>query len=207
MTPAFEKVQKALRQLPGLGYRSAERIALYLLIERPQHLMPFVEALQSARTCIRSCTVCGNITEQNTAADLQEEGLLCSICKDPSRDSKTICIVEQVSDVWAVEKTGTFKGMYHILQGKLSPARGQNAEDLNLHGLVKRLKEHHIQEIILALSNDIEGEATCYYLQETILKGLEIRISRIGFGLPSGSGILYADSETLRNALSSRKAL
>lgn len=197
MTPAFEKVQKLLRQLPGLGFRSSERIALYLLLERPKVLKSLVEALESAATSIQACEICGNITEESQ----------CTICKNPERDSTRLCIVEQVPDLIAIEKTTLFTGTYHILQGKISPLRNVGPEDLNITNLENRIRNNSLQEIILALSNDMEGEATCYYLKETLFKDLNIPITRIGFGLPSGGGVVYADSETLRNALNSRRVL
>lgn len=194
MTPAFENLQKLLKQLPGLGYRSAEKIALHLLVERPEKLPPLVEAMNVASRAVRRCGTCGNLAE----------GELCAICSDERRDRSTLCIVEQVPDLVAFERSGAYRGVYHVLHGKLSPINGVGPSQLNLASLQDRLAGEGVEEIILALSNDVEGEATCHYITETLLQR-PVRISRIGFGLPSGGGVLYADSVTLRNALEGRR--
>lgn len=194
MTPAFENLQKLLKQLPGLGYRSAERIALHLLVERPEKLPPLVEALNAASRVIRRCRTCGNLAE----------GEQCAICADARREQSTLCVVEHVPDLVAFERSGAYRGVYHVLHGKLSPINGVGPDQLNFTALQERLAEEEVEEMILALSNDVEGEATCHYITETLLQR-PIRISRIGFGLPSGGGVLYADAVTLRNALEGRR--
>ena len=194
MTPAFEKLQKHLKQLPGLGYRSAERIALNLLVERPERLPALVAALQTAAASVRRCVRCGNLAE----------GELCAICSDERRPTGVVCVVEQVPDLVAIERSGAFRGTYHVLHGKLSPIQGIAPENLNLAPLIARLEAGEIQELILALSNDVEGEATCHYLVDRIPAG-KVKVSRIGFGLPSGGGVLYADSVTLKSALEGRR--
>lgn len=194
MTPAFEDLQKLLKQLPGLGYRSAERIALHLLVERPERLAPLVEALNRAASAVRRCSRCGNLAEEE----------VCEICSDPRREGETICVVEQVPDLVAFERSGAYRGLYHVLHGKLSPLNGIGPEQLNLGSLEDRLQGEEVAELILALSNDVEGEATCHYITGTLLKR-PVKITRIGFGLPSGGGILYADAVTLRNALEGRR--
>ncbi len=195
MTPAFEKLQKTLRQLPGLGYRSAERIALNLLVEKPGRLPALVTALQEAAASVRRCARCGNLAEAE----------LCPICADSKRDASVVCVVEHVPDLAAIERSGAFRGTYHVLHGKLSPIHGIGPTDLNFGPLVTRLEAGEIKELILALSNDVEGEATCHYLVEKIPASVEVRVSRIGFGLPSGGGVLYADSVTLKSALEARR--
>ncbi len=195
MTPAFEHLQALLKKLPGLGYRSAERLALHLCVEKPASLPPLLDALEQARAVIRRCDRCGNIAEDSR----------CAVCEDPRRDDQLLCIVEQVPDLVAIERSGAFRGRYHVLHGKLSPLRGIGPENLNIDSLCTRLDEEPVSEIILAVSNDIEGEATCHYLQETVFKGRSLTISRIGFGLPSGGGITFADATTLRSALEGRK--
>ena len=196
VTPAFEKLQKHLKQLPGLGYRSSERIALHLLVEKPARLPALVEALEEAARTVRRCVRCGNLAE----------GELCAICSDPRRDGMVVCVVEQVPDLVAVERSGAFRGVYHVLHGKLSPINGVAPADLNLTSLRARVDAGEIRELILALSNDVEGEATCHYLTEYVMaSGAGVKISRIGFGLPSGGGILYADSVTLKSALEGRR--
>lgn len=195
MTPAFEKLQKHLKQLPGLGYRSAERIALHLLVEKPARLGTLVEALQEAATAVRRCSRCGNLAE----------GELCALCADERRDSRLVCVVEHVPDLVALERSGAYRGVYHVLHGKLSPIQGVTPEDLNLGSLLQRLEQGSVGELILALSNDVEGEATCHYITQHLGSSSAVKVTRIGFGLPSGAGVLYADSVTLKSALEGRR--
>lgn len=196
MTPAFEKLQKHLKQLPGLGYRSAERIALHLLVEKPARLPALVAALQEAAAAVKRCAVCGNLAEDS----------LCAICADERRPAGVVCVVEHVPDLVAIERSGAYRGRYHVLHGKLSPIHGVGPEDLNLAALQGRIESGEVRELILAMSNDVEGEATCHYLSEQVAGGgRTIKITRIGFGLPSGGGVLYADSVTLKSALDGRR--
>lgn len=195
MTPAFEKLQKHLKQLPGLGYRSSERIALHLLVEKPKRLPELVAALEEAARSIRRCERCGNLAEAE----------LCPICADERRDRSAVCVVEHVPDLVAIERSGAFHGVYHVLHGKLSPLHGVGPEDLNLASLQRRLESGEVSELILALPNDVEGEATCHYLTDKLPAGHPVKVSRIGFGLPSGGGVLYADSVTLKSALDGRR--
>lgn len=195
MTPSFEKLHKHLKQLPGLGHRSAQRIALHLLIHKHGFIDSFINALQEASQAVRLCSSCGNLTENS----------LCSICLNEARNHSIICILAQVPELYAIEKTGSFNGSYHILHGILSPLKGIGPDLLNLKSLKARLDSGKIEEVILALGNDIEGEATCYYIQEMLIADLPIRVSRIGFGLPSGSAVEFADCATLKSALEGRK--
>ena len=194
MTPALENLQKRLKQLPGVGYRSAERIALHLLVEQPQKLSELVKALETAAQTVRRCEVCGNLAEE----------VQCPICADPRRDSAQLCVVENVPDLAAIERSGAYRGRYHVLHGRLSPLRGVAPGDLNLAGLFPRLESGGVTEVILALSNDVEGEATCHYLTER-LPHTVAKVTRIGFGLPSGGGVLYADAVTLKSSLEGRR--
>jgi recombination protein RecR len=192
---AFEKLQQALRKLPGVGYRSSERIALHLLLGKPEQLQELVAALGEASKTIRRCSRCGNLSE----------GELCLVCSDPRREHRVVCVVENVPDLVAIERSGSWRAAYHVLHGKLSPLRGVGPEDLNITNLLSRLESGEVDELVLALSNDVEGEATCHYLQEHI-PASGINVTRIGFGIPSGGGVLYADSVTLKSALDSRRA-
>lgn len=196
MTPAFEKLQKHLKQLPGLGYRSSERIALHLLVEKPQQLSALVTALEEAARAVRRCPRCGNLAE----------GDLCGLCADERRDRSVVCVVEHVPDLVAIERSGAYRGSYHVLHGKLSPIHGVGPEQLNLESLRARVAAGEVAELILALSNDVEGEATCHYLTEHLPGDRDVKITRIGFGLPSGGGVLYADSVTLKSALDGRRS-
>jgi recombination protein RecR len=196
VTPAFEQLQKHLKQLPGLGYRSAERIALHLLVEKPERLPALVEALRAAAGAVRRCVRCGNLAE----------GELCQVCADTRRDTAVVCVVEHVPDLVALERSAAHRGTYHVLHGRLSPITGVGPEALNLATLLARLRAGEVREMILALSNDIEGEATCHYLTAQIPPEREVKVSRIGFGLPSGGGVLHADAVTLKSALEGRRA-
>jgi recombination protein RecR len=196
MSPAFDKLQKVLRRLPGLGFRSAERLALHLVVEKPESVAELIDALQAASTAVRRCSCCGNLAEQD----------LCAICRDDTRDARIVCIVERVPDLVAMERSGAYRGRYHVLHGKLSPLNGVGPEHLNLAALDKRMEEGGISELILALSNDLESEATCHFLQSRY-SGRGVLITRIGFGLPSGGGPGLADATTLRSALDGRRHL
>jgi recombination protein RecR len=194
MTPVFEDLLKILKPLPGLGARSAEKIALHLLVERPERLGKLITALQEAGQQIQRCKACGNLAEHD----------LCGICSDETRNRNSICVVEQVPDLVAFERSGSYRGLYHVLHGKLSPVNSIGPEELKLHQFRQRIEQDEPAEIILALSNDIEGEATCHYIQQTLLSDTHVQVTRIGFGIPSGSGVTYADPVTLRSALDGR---
>lgn len=196
MTPSFERLQQTLKKLPGLGWRSAERVALHLLVERASALPELIAALEEAASKVRPCRECGHLAE----------GDLCPICSNPRRDPAVLCVVERVPDLLAVEKSGAYSGRYHVLQGKLSPLKGVGPEHLALGKLASRLDTGGVTELILALGNDIEGEATCHYIQDRIAAPRAIRVTRIGFGLPSGGDLVYADATTLRSALEGRRS-
>ncbi len=199
MTPAFEKLQQALKRLPGVGYRSAERIALHLLVEKPGRLPELVAALEEAARTVRRCTRCGNLAE----------GDLCPVCADARRDQAVVCVVEHTPDLVAMERSGAYKGVYHVLHGRLSPINGVGPDDLNWGALRGRIEAGDVRELILALGNDVEGEATCHFITQQLASegpaGAAVKVSRIGFGLPSGGGVLYADAVTLRSALEGRR--
>ena len=194
MTPAYDKLLQQLKRLPSLGYRSAERIAMHLLVEQPEELTELISSLDSAKSAVGRCRICGNIAEDE----------ICGICADERRDTSKVCVVEHVPDLMAIERSAAWKGTYHVLHGKLSPIHGVGPEDLNFASLQKRIDEGGISEFVLALSNDIEGQATCHYIQEELVGNQPIEVTRIGFGLPSGGGVTYADSVTLRSALEAR---
>ncbi len=195
MTPAFEQLLKQLKRLPGLGHRSAERIALHLLLESPEKLPPLLAAIERARQTVHRCPQCGHLCEET----------LCAVCADPHRHQELLCIVEQVPDLLAMERSGAYRGLYHVLHGKLSPLNGVGEAQLNLVGLANRLQSGGFREIILALSNDLEGEATCHFLKQRYLEPRGLATTRIGFGLPNGSGLLLADPATLKSALAGRR--
>jgi recombination protein RecR len=183
VTTAFDRLQQALRKLPGVGFRSSERIALHLLVGRPEQLEGFVAALQEASRSVRRCSRCGNLSEDT----------LCAVCSDPKRDHRVLCVVENVPDLVAIERSASWRGAYHVLHGKLSPMHGVGPDDLNFASLNARISAGEVDELLLALPNDVEGEATCHYLQNQLPAGSSVRVTRIGFGIPSGGGVLYAD--------------
>ena len=195
MTPAYDRLLQQLKRLPGLGYRSAERLAMHLLVEKPDTMEELISSMSAAHEAVGRCKICGNIAESEH----------CSICEDPKRDRSTICVVEHVPDLIAIERSSAWKAQYHVLHGKLSPINGIGPEQLNFEGLQARIATGEVMELVLALSNDIEGQATCHYIQEELVQDRQIKVSRIGFGLPSGGGVTYADSVTLRSALEGRR--
>ena len=195
MTPAYDSLLQQLKRLPGLGYRSAERVAMHLLVEKPDSMPELLDAMKRARAATRRCQICGNMAE----------GELCAICEDGNRDASAICVVEHVPDLIAIERSSAWKGRYHVLHGKLSPIHGIGPEQLNIKNLQARIQTGEVVELVLALSNDIEGQATCHFIQEELVENRPIKVSRIGFGLPSGGGVTFADSVTLRSALEGRR--
>ena len=197
MNEPYERLVQSLKALPGLGYRSAEKIALHLLVEKPAKSEELTDRISVARKQLGPCLICGNLTDEDE----------CNICSSEVREVERLCIVETVTDLFAMEKAGVFRGKYHILMGKLSPVRGVGPEQLNINSLQQRLENSDVEEVILALSNDMEGEATCHFIKNEVLKDSNLEVTRIGFGLPSGGGITYADENTLLNALQSRKTL
>jgi recombination protein RecR len=186
----------ALSRLPGIGPRSAERLALHLLQSDPAQVRQLADALINAREKILTCSTCGALAEKNP----------CRICDDPRRDASVICVVERAVDVLSLEKTGNFRGKYHVLGGKVSPINGVEPDDLRIEPLERRMGTEPIQEIILALGTDVEGDATSFYLAKR-LGGRGVRVSRIAHGIPSGSGLEFADEVTLSRALEGRSEL
>ena len=169
---------------------------MHLLIEKPEQLAPLVAALEEAARTIRRCVRCGNLAG----------GDLCPICADERRDQRAVCVVEHVPDLVALERSSAWCGVYHVLHGRLSPMQGVGPENLNLSGLLGRIASGGVDELILALANDVEGEATCHYITQHLPAGSTTKVTRIGFGLPSGGGVLYADAVTLKSALDGRRS-
>lgn len=194
--PAFQELLAALRQLPSVGPRSAERLALFLLESPPAVSERLAESLLDARRKIIPCPRCG----------FYAEGPLCTICADNKRDRQVWCVVEQPSDVLQLEKSGSFRGLYHVLGGRLSPLDGVGPEQLRIGSLQSRLDAEKPAEVILALGADVEGETTALYLAP-ILKKAGVRVTRLATGLPAGGGLEFADSVTLGYALSGRREL
>jgi recombination protein RecR len=202
MTPADfpEPVRQLigeLKRLPGIGPRSAERIAVWLLQNPKADPLSLAEVLQTAKETIRPCPVCGFFA---TAAG-------CGICNDPKRDARMLCVVEQATDVLPLERSGSFRGRYHCLGGKLSPLDRISPEDLRIPELLRRLETADGEiEVILALGSDVEGEATANYLAD-LLRGKNCRLTRIAQGLPAGGGLEHADALTLMRAMQGRRGI
>jgi recombination protein RecR len=185
----------ALGSLPGIGPRSADRLALHLAQADLPAVRQLADALVRAREKIHTCSTCGSLTERDP----------CGICSDPRRDDASICVVERPVDIFTLEKAGVFHGKYHVLGGKISPLNGVEPEDLRIAALESRLTGG-VKEIILALSTDVEGDATTFYLAKR-LAGKGAKISRLAYGLPAGSGLEFADEITLTRALEGRRDL
>jgi recombination protein RecR len=193
-TDSVEKLIESLIRLPGIGRRSAERIVNYILGTSKEEIRVLSEAISKVKSSVRFCSICNNLSEQEN----------CKICQDPRRKKDVICIVEKPSDVTAIEKAGSFNGVYHVLLGSISPLEGKGPQDLKIEGLLERIKQDNIKEIIIATDADIEGETTAIYLTK-LIKPSGVRLSRIGLGIPVGSNLEYADSSTLLKALESRR--
>lgn len=185
-----------LGRLPGIGPKSAQRIAFHLLAADPADVNRLVAALTEVKEKIRFCAICGNVA--------QEED--CRICRDPRRDLAVICVVEEPKDVIAVERTREFRGRYHILGGAISPIEGVGPDDLRIKELMRRLADGHVTEVIIATDPNLEGEATATYLAR-LLKPMGLRVTRLASGLPVGGDLEYADEVTLGRAFEGRRLL
>lgn len=193
---SIEKLIERLIKLPGIGRRSAERIIAYVLNAPVQEIRLLSEGISKVKESVRLCRICNNLSEQE----------VCKICLDTQRRHDLVCIVERPSDVTAIEKAGTFFGIYHVLMGSISPLEGRGPGDLKIDGLLERIQQNNIKEIIIATDADTEGETTALYLVK-LLKPLGVTVSRIGLGIPVGSNLEYADAVTLSMSLESRRTL
>jgi len=186
----------ALSRLPGVGPRSAERIALHLVQSEAPSVRQLAESILVAREKIRLCSICGGLTETDP----------CSICSDARRDGSLVCVVERPTDILSIEKANSFRGRYHVLGGKISPLNGVEPEDLRIGQLAARLTSEPIREVVIALPTDVEGDATGFYLAKQLgAKG--VKVTRIAHGLPAGSGLDLADELTLTRALEGRREM
>lgn len=185
-----------LGRLPGIGPKSAQRIAFHILQTENFDVSHLAEILTTVRDKVKFCTICGNISEQET----------CAICRDPRRDPASICVVEEAKDVVAIERTREFRGLYHVLGGAISPIDGIGPDQLRIRELMQRLADATVTEVILATDPNLEGEATATYLSR-LLSTLEIRVSRLASGLPVGGDLEYADEVTLGRAFEGRRTV
>jgi recombination protein RecR len=184
-----------LTKMPGIGPKSAQRLAFYILKISEQEAVSLSEAIKAVKEKVRRCSLCFNLTEED----------VCAICRDENRDGSTICVVEEANDILALEKTGEYRGLYHVLGGALSPLDGVSPDDLNIKELLDRLSRG-AKEIILATNPNVEGEATALYLVK-LIRPLGVRITRMARGLPVGGDLEYADQATLSRALEDRVEL
>lgn len=192
----LNRLVDVLMRLPGVGAKTAQRLAFYLLKASREEAMTLAEAIVELKEKIRICERCGNIAEAEQ----------CLICQDPTRDSSSLCVVEEANDLLAIERTGTFKGLYHVLQGSLSPIEGRGPDQITGKQLINRLRSGEVKEVILATNPNVEGEATALYLARLIAP-LGVRVTRIAHGLPVGGDLEYADEVTLGRALEGRREL
>lgn len=194
----LDKLVAVLGKLPGVGRRSAERMALALVCEGSGLLRGLIGALQEVETRVRLCSACGGLT-------LKQDDP-CTLCRDPRRESRIVCVVEEPADILLLERAGAFRGRYHALLGRISPIRGEGIPDRRIEALLKRIGQENIREVILALNSDVEGDATASYLAQ-VLAGCPVKVSRLAMGLPAGSAIAYSDPVTLSRALQDRRPL
>lgn len=192
----IDKLSKLIAKLPALGTRSSRRIVLHLLKKKDSVLLPLISALQEVADNINKCPICGNFDTQ----------IPCSICSNTSRDLETVCIIQDVADLWAMERIGTYKGQYHILGGVLSALDGITPEDLNIETLFLRINKNQIKEIILALPATIDGQITSHYLISRF-KEYPVKITTLAQGIPIGGELDYMDDGTIQMALNARKEI
>lgn len=192
----LEKLVRQLATLPGLGSRSARRIALHLLSAKGGKMEALVEALDEAAKTIKPCNACGNLDSSDP----------CRICRDPSRDTATLCVISGVADLWAVERTNAFKGQYHVLGGVLSALDGVGPAELSIDPMLQRLSEGKIKEIVVALPATVEGQSTAHYLMDRI-GDMDVHITRLAHGVPIGGALEFLDDSTIATAMKSRARL
>lgn len=187
---------ESFKLLPGIGEKTAERLAFYVMDLEKEKTDFFVESINEVKTKIKKCPVCSNITENE----------ICSICSDETRNKEVLCILEDKKNIFLFEKLGSYNGYYHVIDNLISPLDGINPEDIGLEKLLKRIKENNFKEIIIAVKPSIEGETTSLYIKK-ILEGLDIKVTRIASGIPIGADIEYIDAITLERALTDRKVI
>jgi recombination protein RecR len=194
--PSIARLIEELKHLPGIGQKTAQRLAFYLLRSDRGQALALADAIRDAKEKIRECSICNNITDQDP----------CIFCASSSRDRKLICVVEDATNIQAVEKTRQFSGLYHVLGGALSPLQGIGPDQLKIKSLIERLKGGLVEEIIIATNPTAEGEATAVYLSK-LIKPLGVRVTRIAMGIPVGSDLEYADEVTMLKAMEGRRDL
>ena len=194
-SPSVDNLVAQLTRLPGIGTRTAQRLAFHLLQRSPEEALALADAIREVKERVRFCRICGNLTEQE----------VCSICEDPRRDRAVICVVEQPVDVISIERTAEYRGLYHVLGGSLSPLDGIDPGDLRIEELLQRVRDGSIAEVVLATNPNMTGEATANYLADRLRD--RTRVTRLASGLPVGGDLEYADEVTLGRALSGRREM
>jgi recombination protein RecR len=192
-TQSIEQLIQQFAKLPGLGQRSARRVVLHLIRNREKLVSPLVQTLQSVTDSIHTCSQCGNLDSQNP----------CSICSDTRRDHSVICVVEDIADLWAIERSHTFRGLYHVLGGTLSALDGRGPDEINLASLAHRVKESGAKEVIIATNATVDGQTTAHYITD-LLSGSSVTLSRLAQGIPFGGELDYLDDGTLNAAFKAR---
>jgi recombination protein RecR len=195
-SPEIETLTQALARLPGLGPRSARRAVLHLLKKRETALVPLLAALGAVSDRLATCSICGNVDTSDP----------CAVCADPRRDARSLCVVEEVADLWALERSKLFPGRFHVLGGKLSALDGVRPEDLRIDSLVRRIAEGGVDEVVLAMNATLEGQTTAHYIAERI-ETYPVRVTQLAHGLPVGGELDYLDEGTLAQALRARRPL
>jgi recombination protein RecR len=195
LSPAVENLVVQLTRLPGIGRRTAQRLTFHLLTTSPDDALELARAIEDVKARVRFCQVCGNLTEAE----------LCDICADPRRDRTRICVVEQPVDVVSLERTAEFRGLYHVLGGALSPLDGVEPSDLRLEGLLARVANGEVEEVVVATNPTMTGEATAAYIADRLRD--RVRVTRLASGLPVGGDLEYADEVTLGRALAGRREI
>jgi len=193
-SPEIDALTQSLARLPGLGPRSARRAVLHLLKRRETALTPLVRALQAVEANMANCHVCGNVDTRDP----------CGICTDPRRDATQLCVVEEIADLWALDRARLFPGRYHVLGGRLSALDGVRPEDLNIDGLVSRIAAGGVEEVILAMNATLEGQTTMHYVADR-LENLGVKVMQLAHGMPVGGELDYLDEGTLAQALKARR--
>jgi len=196
-TQSLQNLIAQLSRLPGIGLRSAERIAFHLLKQKPEEAMQLADAIRDVKTRIKHCSICYNLTETDP----------CDICSDPSRDQGLVCVVEQPKDLLALEATGLYKGVYHVLLGRIAPLEGMEPGDLTIDPLLRRLSSGKVREVIMGTNPTLEGDGTALYLQSMIGQYPQVQVTRLARGLPTGSNIEYANRNILADAISGRQKM
>jgi len=197
-TQSIQSLMNELAQLPGIGMRSAERIAFHLLKQEPQEAMKLADAIRDVKTRIRHCSVCYNLTEEDP----------CGICSDGAREQAMVCVVEQPKDLLALESTGLYRGVYHVLLGRIAPLEDMDPGDLTIEPLMKRLAAGTIREVIMGTNPTMEGDGTALYIQSLVSAQFpDIQFTRLARGLPAGSSIEYANKNILADAISGRQRM